>query len=86
VRSRIALLIGLAGLLALVRKRRPRRFALPPAADPAAELRRKLDETREETPAADPEPAPVDLDARRREVHDAGRAAVDEMGRSTPAD
>jgi hypothetical protein len=87
VRSRIARLIGLAGLLALLRRLRSRPAAvLEPAADPAAELRRKLDATQEEQPAAAPEPPVEGLDARRRQVHDAGRAAVDEMSGTTPAD
>jgi hypothetical protein len=57
-------------------------------ADPAAELRRKLDETLSEPPAEERAPAPpaaAELDERRRQVHDAGRAAVDEMrGPATP--
>jgi hypothetical protein len=80
VRSRLAWLIGLAGLLALLRRLRPRPAELASAPDPAAELRRKLDATREETPVPEAPPPADDLDARRRQVHDAGRAAVDEMG------
>jgi hypothetical protein len=51
---------------------------------PAEELRRKLDESRglvgeqEDFSSAE---TPVDLDARRRQVHDSGRAALDEMRR-----
>jgi hypothetical protein len=57
---------------------RRRRSPEAPAADPAGELRRKLDETRE-PPAWDaPEPAD-DLDARRRSVHERARQAADEM-------
>lgn len=49
-----------------------------PAVDPAEELRAKLAETREVEP--EPEPAaPLDPDARRREVHEQGRAAIDEL-------
>ena len=80
VRSRLAWLIGLAGLLALLRRRRPHVAA--------AELRRKLDETQAEQPTEEGAPARLaaaDLDDRRRQVHDAGRAAVDEMrGPATP--
>jgi hypothetical protein len=87
VRSRLAWLIGLAGLLALLRRRRPRVSVAAPG-DPAAELRRKLDETLAESPAEEGAPAPpppAELDERRRQVHDAGRAAVDEMrGPATP--
>jgi hypothetical protein len=76
-------------------RRRPRVAAEPvptPAEDPAEELRAKLAESRtaetavevdeappapvaEEEPAAEPE-SPED---RRREVHEEGRAALDEM-------
>ena len=86
VRSRLAWLIGVAGLLALLRRRRPHVEVEP--GDPAAELRRKLDETQAEQPTkerAPASPAAADLDDRRRQVHDAGRAAVDEMrGPATP--
>jgi hypothetical protein len=92
VGSRVAWLTGgaLGGLL-LVRRRRRRRPASDPAlaSDPAAELRRKLDESRAlvgeredfesaETPV-DRVPAPGELDERRRRVHERGRTAVDEM-------
>jgi hypothetical protein len=83
VRSRVAWLLGLAGLLALLRRRRPPTAAPAPLADPAGDLRRKLAETREE-PAAEPAEPVADLDERRRRVHDAGRAAVDEMGGAAP--
>ena len=82
MRSRVAWLIGLAGLVAFLRRRRPRAAAVEPVGDsPADELRRKLDEVRgapaAETPAAG-------LGERRRQVHDAGRAVVDEMRREPP--
>jgi hypothetical protein len=85
VRSRLAWVIGLAGLLALLRRRRPH-AAVVTGPDPAEELRRRLDETRTEPPAPEPSPAAsADVDDRRREVHEAGRAAVDEMrGPATP--
>jgi hypothetical protein len=84
VRSRLAWLIGLAGLLALLRRSRPRRAVTEPLADPAAELRRKLDAAEEPPTASAPEPVGADLDERRRRVHDTGRAAVDEMGGAPP--
>jgi hypothetical protein len=64
--------------------RRLRRRPEAEVADPAEELRRKLDEARgeEPTPAeAEPEPAEpaAPLDERRRAVHDRGRASIDEM-------
>ena len=45
-------------------------------ADPAAELKAKLAESRAEEAEAGEE---ADPDARRRAVHERGRAAVDEM-------
>jgi hypothetical protein len=91
VRRLIALLVGGFGLGAYLRRRRGQ-GALP-AYSPAAELRAKLDETRTPAPGATPEtPAPVteadaepaptlesDLDARRREVHDRARGAIDDL-------
>jgi hypothetical protein len=64
--------------------RRLRRSVPEPAADPAEELRRKLEDTRtdEQPPAESAEPTEVEapgLDARRRAMHDRGRAAIDEM-------
>jgi hypothetical protein len=63
---------GLAAYRAVVRRRHDDE---PEAggADPAQELRAKLDEAR----AA--EPAPEGPDARRRSVHDEARSALDEM-------
>ncbi len=94
------LLIALAGLVALGgwlarRRRREPEYALQaPEADPAEELRRRLDaaragaapdesETGAPTPEAPPEAAPADLDERRRSVHERGRAAIDDMRGST---
>jgi hypothetical protein len=62
-----------------------------PTADPAEELRRKLDESRAdeqasaEPPTAEPEAPEAGLDERRRAVHDRGRAAIDDM-RARPGD
>ena len=66
------------GLGAATAYRALRRRPEPAAVDPAEELRAKLAETREVE--AEPEPAaPLDPDARRREVHEQGRAAIDEL-------
>jgi hypothetical protein len=100
MRRRFFLLLALAGMVWLYLRRGARRpqtvDQVPPPADPAGVLRRKLDETRErdeDTPAshvAEPEPAepwaPVvseELDARRREIHERARSATEEMGGSS---
>ena len=83
--------VGLAGLVAARRLRSRRRKPVPLAtADPRAdELRRKLAEARDitdereefesaETTVDQAEP-PGDLAARRREIHEQGRAAAEEM-------
>ena len=83
MRRLIASIAGAAaGLVAyrLFTWRRVRSEEAPaePGSDPRAEeLRAKLAETQE--PAAEPEPAPEDVEARRRSVHERGRAAIDEM-------
>lgn len=71
---------ALIGFILSRRRSRPPAGEAPvDAADPAEELRRKLDEARErETP-----PRADDVDARRGEVHDRGRSALDEMRRTT---
>ena len=73
-----AWLTGVAGGLAAYRafKRAPQPVVSEP--DPADELRAKLAEAK----AAEPEPAaeePDDPEARRRAVHERGRAAIDQM-------
>lgn len=80
---RLLLVTGLAAVAAYFLKRH-RSSATPAAieADPAEELRRKLDDARSNE--AEPETAPTpDLDARRRDVHERARAAVDEMQSSS---
>jgi len=77
VRRLLALLGGIALVRAWLARRRSRTTL-----DPADELRRRLEESREL--AADQEEfaageTPVDADERRREVHDRGRSAIDEM-------
>ena len=84
----LAWLLGASALLGLLRRRRePDAGAADPRAD---ELRRKLDEARSmveerdeyeaaEVPVDLAEPAPEDPESRRRAVHDAGRATVEQM-------
>ena len=79
MRRLLALLGGIALLRAWLARRRT---AETP--DPADELRRKLEESRElaedqEEFAAGETPVDIDADERRREVHERGRAAIDEM-------
>jgi hypothetical protein len=52
--------------------------AEPDGLDPADELRQKLAESRSEE-ATPPTPAPGSVEERRAEVHEQGRAALDEM-------
>ena len=90
---RLALLLAGFGLARLFFWRRPEGLAAPPEAetelDPRAEaLRAKLAEgkeiveEREEFEAGETPVDEADLDERRRRVHEAARAAVEEM-RST---
>ena len=75
------LFAALAGVLGIAWLRR--RNAPPvPAVDPAEELRAKLAEQREPEPEpeAEPEPeSPQDVAARRSEVHDRARQAMDDL-------
>ena len=83
----LAWMLGGFALFGFLRRRRE----VPSGADPRAdELRRKLAESRsiveerDEFEAAEvtvdrAEPAPEDPDSRRRAVHDAGRATVEQM-------
>jgi len=90
MRRRLAWLfgaIGLAGLVAYLRSRRqPEPSDLPEAG--ADELRRTLEETRAtadqlEEPSAAPEDA-TELEARRNDVHERARSALDEMEPPSP--
>ena len=79
-------LLAVLGGVALLRAWLSRRRSAPPpeVSDPRAEeLRRKLEESR--TLVEDDEFAsgetPVDADDRRRDVHERGRSAIDEMER-----
>lgn len=75
---RLLVLTGVVALVTYLLRRRPvPAMGVEHDADPAEELRRKLDETRAR---AEPEPElSDDLDARRREVHDRAKASADEM-------
>jgi hypothetical protein len=69
---------GAAGGLAAYKAATRRKVApeaAPVASDPAAELRAKLAETRADEPELD------GPDARRRDVHEQARSAIDEMRR-----
>jgi len=80
MRRGLAWLTGGLGVAGLVLYRKLRRARAPePGVELAEELRQKLDEARARE---EPEPAPAltdDLETRRREVHERGRAAVEEM-------
>jgi hypothetical protein len=88
VKRLYAWLAGVVGGAALYRAFRRTPSPAPPAAGPAEELKAKLAEARAagddrdefeagETPLdAAPDP---DVEARRRSVHEQGRAAIDEM-------
>jgi len=86
VRKLIKITLTALGIYAFLRwrKRRKAEAELPPAAstatsaaDPASELRQKLAESRVDEP--DDEPASESVEDRRAEVHEQGRAALDEM-------
>jgi hypothetical protein len=88
MRRPLAWLLGGFAVFRFVRRRWPKKAAAP---DPRAEeLRQRLAEARElveerdefeasETTVDQAEPATPDADARRREVHDAARATVEQM-------
>ena len=84
MRRLYAWLAGAAGGVAAYsafKHRRPAPVALPEQApDPrAAELRARLAETGDGDAEPAVEPEPLDPEARRRLVHEQGRAALDEM-------
>jgi hypothetical protein len=85
VRRLLTWIAGAAGGLAAYRAVNRRKAAPEPVTaevDPAQELRAKLAEARAE-PEPEAEAAPGDLDARRRDVHEQARAAIDEMREQT---
>lgn len=83
MRKLLTWLVVTLGIAAIVRRLKRRRQLPGPATapavdDPAAELRRKLAESRAEpTPAEPTSESPVS--ERRAAVHDEGRAALEEM-------
>jgi hypothetical protein len=86
VRKLIKLAIVALGIHAFRRWRKSRKEAQAsapapePAADPADELRRKLAETRDDVlPEEVGEPSTASVTDRRSEVHEQGRATLDEM-------
>jgi hypothetical protein len=87
VRRPVAWLLGGFALFGFLRRRREPAAGLDPRAE---ELRRKLKESRSiveerdefegaETTVDQVEPAPEDPETRRRAVHEAGRAAAEQM-------
>jgi hypothetical protein len=83
MRKLLTWLVVTLGIAAVVRRLRRRQEALPPASvqpaeDPAAELRRKLAESRADAAPAAPAPE-SSVSERRAAVHDEGHAALDEM-------
>jgi len=84
VRARLKWILGALGLAGLVAYLRRRRAPAQAEHDPrAAELRRTLEESREAADRAaptEPEKEPTeDLAERRRGVHERGHSALDEM-------
>ena len=86
MRRLVTWLAGIAGIAALLRRRSRQRMVAPPSlpapavTDPAAELRQKLDQTREAVPDPPAEPeATISLEERRRRVHERAKEAVDLM-------
>ena len=86
MRKLLKLALVALGIRALLRWRRRRHEAAQPTAatpqpapDPADELRQKLAESREEVTLEADEPTPAAVADRRAEVHEQGRATLDEM-------
>lgn len=92
MRQKLTFLAGLGAGLALVGLLRRRRSAPAPVESPAEELRQRLEASRAATrepeqrlaPEAGPSvpPPPADVEQARRRVHEAARAAAEEMRRS----
>ena len=82
---KIALIaLGIRALLRWWKRRRGEaELAAPPPPDPADQLRQKLAESRSDDAAepeqTDDEPIEASVADRRAEVHEQGRAALDEM-------
>jgi len=88
VRKLIKIALIALGIRALLRWRKRRRGeaelgTAPPPPDPADQLRQKLAESRSDDAAGpeqtDEEPVEASVADRRTEVHEQGRAALDEM-------
>lgn len=82
MRRRLTWLLVTLGIAALIR--RLRRSTEPEletqeTGDPAEELRRKLEDSRSAEDASPPEPPADTVEERRADVHQEGRAALDEM-------
>lgn len=89
MKARFAAVGGALGGLAVWRLLRRKSHAPAPQPDPAAELRAKLEESkplvgeRESFEEAEtPVDAAPDPESRRREVHEAARARIDELKNS----
>ena len=90
MRKLIKLAVVALGIRAFLHWRKSRRTkeeatspAPEPASDPADDLRRKLAESREDdAPVEAAEPPAAAVADRRAEVHDSGRATLDEMNSS----
>jgi hypothetical protein len=83
--------VGLAAMFGWFFRRRRKHEPIE-RADPAAELKRRLAESRAAEPEPQPEPEPPaepqapakPLDERRRAIHDRAQAAIDQMRGDVP--
>jgi hypothetical protein len=89
MRKLITWAIVTLGIAAIARRLRKRKDApassqeATPAGDPADDLRRKLEQSRSEGVSQEAPPE-ASVSERRAEVHDEGRAALDEMRSRDP--
>ncbi|HSF60184.1 MAG TPA: hypothetical protein VLA69_00670 [Gaiellaceae bacterium] len=77
----IVVTVGITALVRWFRRRGAEpEIAAPATGDPAEELRQKLAESRDaEEPAEAPATSETSVDERRADVHEQGRATLDEM-------